>query len=81
MFSDSKSAISIAENPVFHEKTKHFELDLHFLREKVSSKFVEIIKVTSDQQTADIFTKGLYGSQHDLLCSKLSLTDMFSKSN
>lgn len=37
IFCDNKAAIQIANNPVFHDKTKHFEVDLYFLREKITS--------------------------------------------
>ncbi|GJZ69604.1 ribonuclease H-like domain-containing protein [Tanacetum coccineum] len=59
LYCDSSSAISIAGNPIFDEKTKHFEIDLHLVREKVSDGVVKVLKVASASNVADIFTKGL----------------------
>ncbi|GJY46671.1 hypothetical protein Tco_0435734 [Tanacetum coccineum] len=58
LYSDSNSAIQIAANPVFHEITKHFEVDVHLVREKVQDGVINTIKVASADQTADLFTKG-----------------------
>lgn len=47
VFCDNESAIKLALNPVFHEKTKHFEIDLHFIREKIANGVLEVEKKSS----------------------------------
>ncbi|GJX75719.1 ribonuclease H-like domain-containing protein [Tanacetum coccineum] len=67
----------IAANPVFHEKIKHFEVDVHVVREKVQAGIIKTKKIASADQTADIFTKALGTTEHKKLFSQLSLIDMF----
>ncbi|RVW27700.1 Retrovirus-related Pol polyprotein from transposon RE2 [Vitis vinifera] len=58
---ENQAALHIASNPVFHERTKHIEVDCHFIREKIASRCVATSFVNSNNQLADIFTKSLKG--------------------
>ncbi|KAJ9567352.1 hypothetical protein OSB04_003318 [Centaurea solstitialis] len=59
VFCDNVSAMYLANNPVQHQRTKHVEIDLHFVRERVAIGHVRVLHVPSSHQFADIFTKGL----------------------
>ncbi|TYK08058.1 putative mitochondrial protein [Cucumis melo var. makuwa] len=59
LWCDNVFAISLAHNPVFHARTKHIEIDYHFVREKVIRKDIFIRYVSSNNQLADILTKPL----------------------
>ncbi|GKE15887.1 hypothetical protein Tco_1423464 [Tanacetum coccineum] len=61
----------------FYEKTKHFEIELFFLREKVSAGVVKTVKVKSVDNVADRFTKGLSVQDHNKFCDLLGLFDMY----
>ncbi|GJZ70091.1 ribonuclease H-like domain-containing protein [Tanacetum coccineum] len=78
---DNKSAMQIAANLVMHEKTKHFDLDVHLVREKVSLGLIKIVKVNSKDNVVDTLTKALGSFQHGHLTksisgAKLSFADM-----
>ncbi|KAI3764159.1 hypothetical protein L2E82_14162 [Cichorium intybus] len=59
VFCDNVSTVYLSCNPVQHQRTKHIELDIHFVREKVARGQVRVFHIPSRYQVADIFTKGL----------------------
>ena len=58
-FCDNKAAIRIANNPVQHDRTKHVEIDRHFIKEKLDSGSIYIPYIPLSQQIVDILTKEL----------------------
>ena len=75
---DNQAALHIASNPVFHERTKHIEVDCHFIREKITSGCMATSFVNSNDQLADIFTKSLRGPRIKYICNKLGAYDIYA---
>ncbi|GKE44446.1 hypothetical protein Tco_1471730 [Tanacetum coccineum] len=57
IFIDNESTIYIVKNPVFHSKTKHIEIRHHFIRDLNKKKLIQMIKIHTDQNVADLLTK------------------------
>ncbi|RVX15410.1 Retrovirus-related Pol polyprotein from transposon RE1 [Vitis vinifera] len=73
---DNISTVSLLANPVLHSKTKHMELDLYFVREKVMERKLVVNHVPTGDQVADVFTKPLSFRFFDKLRGKLTVTSL-----
>jgi hypothetical protein len=73
VYCDNISAVYMASNPVQHRRTKHIEIDIHFVREKVALGEVRVLHVPTSAQFADIFTKGLHPTSFVDIRSSLNI--------
>jgi hypothetical protein len=76
LHADNTSAIQSAANPVFHERTKHIEVDYHSIHESFDQHVITFPHISIKHQTADIFTKALSRHQHQFLVGKLMLLNL-----
>ena len=73
---DNKSAISLAKNPIFHERSKHIELKYHFIRDCVEEKKIELEFVPTEHQLADMLTKPLDRVRLEKLRSRIGMVEV-----
>lgn len=70
---DNQSAIKLIKNQEFHSRTKHIDVQYHFIREKYENKIIDVLYIPSEDQLADAFTKPLPRVQFEKLRSELGI--------
>lgn len=73
VYCDNVSAVYLSSNPAQHQRPKHIEIDIHFVRDQVAAGQVHVLHVLSCYQYADIFTKGLPFALFDDFQTSLSV--------
>lgn len=80
LYCDNQATINIVNNPLHHDRTKHVEIDRHFIKEKLDTGMLKINFVKSGDQLADVLTKGVNVVSFMKNCDKMGLLDIFAPS-
>ncbi|GJT98115.1 putative ribonuclease H-like domain-containing protein [Tanacetum coccineum] len=73
---DNESTISVIKNPVAHSRTKHIEIRFHFIRDCYEKRLIEVIKIHTDHNVADLLTKGFDVTRFNFLVVSIGLLNL-----
>ncbi|GJX01382.1 hypothetical protein Tco_0185295 [Tanacetum coccineum] len=76
IFIYNESTICIVKNPVFHSKTKHIEIRHHFIRDSNEKKLIQMIKIHTDQNVADLLTKAFNFGRFQYLIASIEMLNL-----
>ena len=76
MYCDNQSAIQVASNPIFHAKTKHIEMDVHYIKDLVQENIVNLQFCPSEDKKTNIFTKSMLEAKFLKLWGMLSMIEV-----
>ncbi|GKA20272.1 hypothetical protein Tco_0700261 [Tanacetum coccineum] len=76
IFIDNESTICIVKNPVFHSKTRHIEIRHHFIRDSYEKRLIQVIKIHTDHNVADLLTKALDVSRFQFLTTSIGMLNL-----
>ncbi|GJT27689.1 putative ribonuclease H-like domain-containing protein [Tanacetum coccineum] len=76
IFIDNESTICIVKNPVFHSKTNHIKIKHHFIRDCYEKKLIQVIKIHTDRNVADLLTKAFDVSRFNFLIASIGLLNL-----
>ncbi|GJT96287.1 putative ribonuclease H-like domain-containing protein [Tanacetum coccineum] len=76
IFIDNQSTICIVKNPVFHQRTKHIEIRHHFIRDANEKNLIQVLKIHTDDNVADLLTKAFDGPRFAYLVVHIGMVDM-----
>jgi hypothetical protein len=77
LYFDNKSAIEIAHNPIQHDRTKHIEIDRHFIKQKLEERIISFSFMRSEEQLTNMLTKGVSTKCFEESIVKLGMVDIY----